>query len=457
MRQQLHVDHPMHHLTFGDYADLYCEEVSNLSLGWEEGHLEKVTTGVEQGVGLRYLVGEETRFAHIDGLQSEALERCSRALTKGLKPVRTLPDQPTTIREARCPVEQPPEQVPMDRKVALLEAAFAAVHQFPHIRQVVIRYGEARKRIQIFTSEGEVSNEERLYLTFSLSVIAEKEGLLQTAYEVVGGLGGFELIARHDVAALARLVATRAVAKLSAPPAPVGEMPVIIAAEAGGTLIHEAIGHSLEADGVQKGISPVYKGKRGQVVANEIVTVYDDPTLPGHRGSYAFDDEGVPAQRAVLIDHGVLTGYLYDRFTARKDGVPSNGHGRRESFHHRPIPRMANTYVAQGTHNPQEILRSIPSGLLVTRMGGGQVDTATGDFVFEVEEGFVIQNGSRGPLVRGATLLGNGPRVLRSIDLVGSDLGWGIGTCGKDGQGAPVSDGVPTLRIPKLVVGGSLG
>lgn len=456
MLTRLRIDHPMRWLTFGDYADLYCEEVSNLSLGWEEGRIEKVTTGMERGVGLRYILGEETRYAHIDGFQPAALQRCGQTLTKGFTPVRTLPDQPVLVQEAQLPVEQSPEAVPIERKVGLLETAFAATREFPSIRQVSIRYGEARKRIQIFTSDGVATAEERVYLVFSLSVIAEQEGLLQTAYEVVGGVGGFELLAQHDLAALARLVATRAVAKLSAPPAPVGEMPVIIASEAGGTLIHEAIGHSLEADGVQKGISPVYRGKRGQVVANEIVTVYDDPTLPGHRGSYAFDDEGVPAQRTVLIDHGVLTGYLYDRFTARKDGMRSNGHGRRESFHHRPIPRMANTFVAPGTHDPQQILRSIPSGLLVTRMGGGQVDTATGDFIFEVEEGFLLKDGQRGPMVRGATLLGNGPTVLRSIDFIGSDLGWGIGTCGKDGQGAPVSDGVPTLRIPKLVVGGSL-
>jgi TldD protein len=190
-------------------------------------------------------------------------------------------------------------------------------------------------------------------------------------------------------------------------------------------------------------------------VGNEIVSVLEDPTMPGQRGFYAFDDEGIPAQRVVLVDHGVLKTYLYDRQTARKDGVTSNGHGRRESFRHRPIPRMANTFVSSGQDNPAEILRSVPNGMLVTKMGGGQVETATGDFVFEVEEGFMIKDGQIQHLIRGANLLGNGPDVLRTIDMVGSDMGWSVGTCGKEGQGSPVSDGLPTLRIPKgVVVGG---
>src|SRR4051812_38294488 len=232
-------------------------------------------------------------------------------------------------------------------------------------------------------------------------------------------------------------------------------MPVVIAAEAGGTLIHEAIGHPLEADAVQKGVSPMYQGAIGKVVGHEKVSVLEDPTMPGQRGFYAFDDEGIPSQRVVLVDHGVLKTYLYDRQTARRDRVPSNGHGRRESFRSRPIPRMANTFVLSGEDDPKAILRSVPNGLLVTKMGGGQVETATGDFVFEVEEGFLLKDGQIQHLIRGANLLGNGPDVLRTIDLVGSDMGWSVGTCGKEGQGAPVSDGLPTLRIPRgVVVGG---
>src|SRR5262249_52584549 len=262
----------------------------------------------------------------------------------------------------------------------------------PLVRQISIGYGESSKHIRIWTSEGEQTEEWRTILTFSISVVAEKDGLLQTAYDSFSGSGGFELFDRHNVVTLARKVAKRAVDRLSAPAAPLGEMPIIIAAEAGGTLIHEAIGHPLEADAVQKGVSPMYKGAVGKVVGNEKVSVLEDPTMPGQRGFYAYDDEGVRAQRVVLVDHGVLKTYLYDRQTALKDGVGSNGHGRRESYKHRPIPRMANTFVAPGPDDPKTILQSVENGLLVTKMGGGQVEPATGDFVFEVEEGFIIKD-----------------------------------------------------------------
>jgi len=232
-------------------------------------------------------------------------------------------------------------------------------------------------------------------------------------------------------------------------------MPVVIASEAGGTLIHEAIGHALEADGVQQGTSPHFAGKVGRRVANAKVTVLDDPTRPGARGSFHYDDEGTPSERTVLVRDGVLQTYLYDRRTAAKARRASNGHGRRESYAHKPIPRMSNTSVAPGPDDPAAVRRSLERGLLVTRMGGGQVNTATGDFVFEVDEGFWVEGGRVKHMVRGANLLGNGPEVLRTIDRVGWDIGWSVGTCGKDGQGVPVSDGVPTLRIPKLLVGGT--
>lgn len=232
-------------------------------------------------------------------------------------------------------------------------------------------------------------------------------------------------------------------------------MPVIISAEAGGTMIHEAIGHGLEADLAQQGLS-VYSGKLGQQIASPVITVVDDATLPAKRGSFAFDDEATPAGRTVLVENGILRRYMYDRHTASIDGTISTGNGRRESYEHKPIPRMTNTFIAPGDSDPGEIIRSVAKGLLVTKMGGGQVNTITGDFVFEVREGFLLENGMIGELVRGATLIGNGPEVLKSIDMVGSDLGFSIGTCGKDAQGVPVSDAMPTLRIPELVVGGEV-
>jgi TldD protein len=417
----------------GDYSDLFWEDTRTLSIRWEDGKVERFTGGVDRGAGLRYQSGDECRYACVDDPEISAFEALAQQLTPGLatrKPPRAL--SPTAL--FRPTYERPVEQIAAEAKVALLQRAYAAA-SLPGVRQITIGYGENSRHVRIWTSEGVSTEEWRDTLTFSITVVAEKNGLLQTAYDSVSGTGGFEFFDANNVVTLARRVAERAVLRLSAPAAPLGEMPVIIAASAGGTLIHEAIGHPLEAD--------------------EKVSVLEDPTMPGQRGFYAFDDEGIPAQRVVLIDHGVLKTYLYDRQTAAIDRVASNGHGRRESFRHRPIPRMANTFVAPGPDDPQMILRSIPQGLLVTKMGGGQVEPATGDFVFEVEEGFLIKDGIPGALIRSANLLGNGPEVLKNIDLVGSDMGWSVGTCGKDGQGAPVSDGLPTLRIPKgIVIGG---
>lgn len=232
-------------------------------------------------------------------------------------------------------------------------------------------------------------------------------------------------------------------------------MPVVISAAAGGTMIHEAVGHGLEADLVQQGLS-VYSNKKGQQIASELVTVIDDSTLPNRRGSFRFDDEGRPSQRTVLVEKGILKGFMYDRFTAMKDKCASTANGRRESYESRPIPRMTNTFIAPGGSDPQEIIRSVDRGFFVKKMGGGQVNTVTGEFVFEVSEGYIVEKGQISEPVRGATLIGNGPEVLRSIDMVGNDLGFSIGTCGKDAQGVPVSDAMPTVRIPDIVVGGKV-
>jgi TldD protein len=232
-------------------------------------------------------------------------------------------------------------------------------------------------------------------------------------------------------------------------------MPVVIAAEAGGTMVHEAVGHGLEADLACNGLS-VYQGKIGQQVASPLVTVLDDGTMAGKRGSYAFDDEGTPSQRNVLIENGVLKGYLVDRLSAMKFDLMATGNGRRESFRHKPIVRMTNTIIAPGKDDPASILRDTTHGIYVKAMGGGQVNTLTGDFVFAVTEGYLIQNGKLGAPIRGATLVGNGPKVLSIVDRVGNDLGFSTGTCGKDGQGAPVTDAQPTLRIPELTVGGEV-
>jgi TldD protein len=290
---------------------------------------------------------------------------------------------------------------------------------------------------------------------FAAQVVAAADGVMQTGYETAGACRGFELFAEKSAVEIATDAAARAVRMLTARRAPGGRMPVVLSAEAGGTMVHEAVGHGLEADLVQGGIS-VYRGRIGQQVASKLVNVIDDATIPYARGSFSYDSEGVAGQRTVLIENGILKGYLYDRLTAMKDGCSSTGNGRRESYHARPIVRMTNTIITPGTTPPEEIVRAVPRGLFVRKMGGGQVNTATGDFMFEVAEGYLLENGAIGEPVRGATLTGNGPEVLQSILMVGTDLGFGIGTCGKDGQGVPVSDAQPTLLIDGMIVGGEV-
>lgn len=448
-------------LGLGDFSDIYLEESHSLALRWEDGRIQSATNLAESGVGLRFLQEKETRFGHLDSSKplSADLSTDFRAnmahfqkqLGTGLKTHKVVPSMSTTLSSHA--VKKPLNDFSLQDKTKLVERAFKAITPTPFIRQVAMNFGEKIKRVGYLNSEGHSFLEKRTYVVFSVTVTVERDGDLQTAYESLGGLCGFEIFDGGKVEALAQMVSARAHAKLDAPKAPLGEMPVVICAEAGGTLIHEAVGHSLEADAVLEGTSPSYLGKVGQVVANSKLTVYDNPTVTGARGAFYFDDEGVPSEATRLIENGVLRDFMYDRMSARLAGRASNGHGRRESYAHKPIPRMSNTYIAPGPDDPKKIIDSFQNGLLVTRMGGGQVNTANGDFVFEVEEGFHVVNGKR-QMVRGATLLGNGPQVLLSIDQVGSDHGWSIGTCGKEGQGVPVSDAIPTIHIQKLVVGG---
>jgi len=278
---------------------------------------------------------------------------------------------------------------------------------------------------------------------------------MQTGRQSLGHTVGFELFDRHEVEDLARKAAGRAITKLGARPAPSGEMPVVIGAGGGGVLFHEACGHGLEADLVNKGAS-VFRGRVGEQVASPLVTLVDDGTMQKEWGNYAIDDEGHVAQRNVLIQDGILTDYMWDLLRSRKEGRASSGNGRRQSYQHLPMVRMTNTYLLAGDGDPDDIIASTPNGVYVKHLGGGQVNTATGDFVFGMTEAYLIEDGRITEPLREGNLIGNGPDVLQSIDAVGNDFAMGPpGTCGKDGQGVPVGDGVPTLRVAKLTVGGT--
>lgn len=434
------------------------EKKRSAGISCEAGKIERVISGVDAGAGIRVLSGESTAYAYTNDLSREGLLEAAKivrhAAVSGNKGVNM--DLVKVMPQVDFKFKERPEEVSTERKAAVVEAADKAARAVDkeQIKQVIVGYGDVVQEVTIANSEGNYVEDERVRTRFVVQAVAAQGQVIQTGYEAAGSLCGFELFKSFSPEELAGAAAKRALEMLKARPAPAGRMPVVMASEAGGTMVHEACGHGLEADLVQKNLS-VYAGKKGQVVASGEVSVYDDATIDSRYGSYRFDDEGVPARKVDLIENGVLVDYMYDRLTSAKDGRQSNGHGRRESYQHKPIPRMANTCIAPGKTDPEKIIRETKNGLLVKKMGGGQVNTTTGDFVFDVAEGYLIKDGEIGPMVRGATLTGNGPEVLRIVEMVGSDLGFTIGTCGKDGQGVPVSDAQPTMAIRELVIGGT--
>ena len=449
----------------GEFADLFFEQSHSIVIICEEDRIEKVISGLDTGVGLRILLGGRTIYGFTNQISEEGLFHLARRLSRAVKE-----DEESKVidftKQCRSPsslppiltspflIEKHPKEVSIAEKVSVVKRGNESARKLDqHVRQVKVLYRDVSQILSIANSDGALVKGERVGTVFSVQVVSAKEDIIQTGYEPVGGTMGFELFDLHPPEEVAEVATKRSLLMLSSRKAPMGRMAVVLSSEAGGTMIHEAIGHGLEADLAQQGLS-VYSNKVGEKVASSLITVVDDPTLPQRRGSYPFDDEGVPSQRTLLVENGILKGYLYDRLTALKDGVQSTGNGRRESYHHKPIPRMSNTLIVPGKMKPEEIIRSVEKGLFVKKMGGGQVNTVNGDFVFEVSEGYLIEKGSVSEPVRGAILIGNGPQVLKEIDRVADDLGFGIGTCGKDGQGVPVGDAQPTLRIPELVVGG---
>jgi TldD protein len=351
-------------------------------------------------------------------------------------------------------VLRPPGGVALGEKVEVLGRADRGARSHdPRIRQVTVRYADSVQRVRIAASDGTWEEDTRVYTTLHCNAVASEGGETRTGTEVLSEMRGFELFEEHSAYAIGAEAARLAALQLDAAPAPAGTFTVVLSSRAGGTMVHEACGHGLEGDFVKKGLS-IYAGRLGEQVASPLISVVDDGTLPHRRGSGTIDDEGVPTRRVVLIEDGVLRGYLHSRKSADELSMRPTGNGRRESYRYRPIPRMRNTLILPGSSDPDAILRSVEDGILVCRMGGGEVDITSGKFVFEVSEAYRIRGGEIAEPLRDATLIGSGPEVLSSIDRVGRDLGYGVGTCGKDGQGVPVADAQPTLRIPAIVVGG---
>jgi TldD protein len=442
-----------------DFAEVYAEDRASTSAALDDGRVEQVTSGRDRGAGIRVVRGEPTGFAHTSDLSEAGLtaaaEAARAAAASGNGGVRTIaltrrPDHPVS------PVDRRPGEVGKATKVDLLRRVDEAARATGGaVVQVSAGYADGHKRILVANSDGLLAEDEQVRHLLRVSVVASGDAGMQTGFDSLGRTIGFELFDEHDVEELAQRAARQALTKLKARPAPSGSMPVVIKAGSGGVLFHEACGHGLEADLVGKGAS-VYRGKVGEQVASPLVTLVDDGTMSGEWGAIGIDDEGHPSQYNVLIQDGVLTDYMWDHLRARKEGHAHSGNGRRQSYTHLPMVRMTNTYVLNGDTAPEDIIRDTAHGVYVAHLGGGSVDTASGDFVFGMSEAYLIENGEITEPLREGNLIGNGPQVLRDIDVLGNDFAMGNpGTCGKDGQGVPVGDGQPTLRVKAMTIGGT--
>ena len=441
-----------------DFAEVFAEDRRTSSAYLDDGKVEELGSGRDRGAGIRVVRGETTGFAHTSDLTEGGLraaaEAAAAAARGGGEGVREVA---LSRQEAPRPhdVEVLPHDVPKARKVELLARADdAARSEGGAIRQVSVSYADSRRQILVANSDGLLTTDDQVRTRFMVHAVAAGDTGMQTGYEGPGRTVGFELYDEIDVDDVARTAARRALTMLRARPAPTGTLPVVLRRGAGGVLFHEACGHGLEADLVGRDAS-VFRDRVGEMVASPLVSLVDDGTYAREWGTYAIDDEGHPAQRNTLIEDGALTDYMWDLLRARKEGRDSSGNGRRQSYQHLPMVRMTNTYVLAGADDPEEIIRQTPHGVYCVQLGGGQVNTATGDFVFGMTEAYMIENGQITEPVRAANLIGNGPDVLRAIDAVGNDFDTWAGTCGKDGQGVPVSSGQPTLRVAAMTVGGT--
>jgi TldD protein len=438
----------------GEFAEVFAERRAGLTLAIDESRIESVQSGAEEGAGVRVLSDGTTYFAHVDGLDPAKLERAAGEAAAALRGDRAEPRALQAEATNPQPIERAPESVPATRKAELLreldERARAAGGE---IAQAMASYGEARREVAVANSEGLFSADDRTRVRIGAQAVARRGERVETGAETLGGHRGFELF-DDDPAAIAASAAGKALTLLDAGPAPTGSMPVVVGGGFGGVLFHEMTGHGLEADHVQKAAS-VYAGKLGEPVAQPLLTAYDDGRMPGEWGSDAIDDEGTPTQQTRVIEDGRLVGFLYDRQSAERDHVASTGNGRRESFRHLPIPRMTNTYIAPGEAEPEAIIGEVEKGFYAVSFAGGQVDPATGDFVFGVNEGYLIEAGRVTRPCRGATLVGNCLQALAAIDAVGNDFWMKTGICGKGGQKVPVGTGQGHVRIAAMTVGGT--
>jgi len=445
----------------GDYADLYFESVTSTSLGVDESLVKSASQGISVGCGIRVLSGERTGYAYTDDLSSERLLRAARTaalIASGPAKENMSGFRHTTDTPSLYPIAGVTNDAEISAKLDLIMRADRAARAYDsRITQVRAGFNDELRRILVAASDGTFASDTQPLARFNVFVIAKDA--LNTARGSSGGGGRITLDFFEGTKSpefFAREAARTAILQLGAVAAPAGEMPVVLGPGWPGVLLHEAVGHGLEADFNRKKTS-AFAGLIGQKVASEKVTVVDNGLMPNRRGSINMDDEGNPTQETVLIENGILKGYLSDKLSSRLMGTPNTGSGRRESYHHIPMPRMTNTYMLNGEDMPEDIIKSVKRGLYAVNFGGGQVDITNGKFVFSASEAYLIEDGKVTRPVKGATLIGNGPESLKYVSMVGNDLALdeGIGTCGKAGQSVPVGVGMPTVKLDRMTVGGT--
>ena len=445
----------------GDYADLYFEHTTTSSILVDESLVKSASEGISMGCGVRVLAGEQTGYAYTDDLTPEKIMKVAKIAARiASGPARLSSVGMTEVAPPHnfYPVMLAPTDRALADKLELVERADRAARAYdPRIVQVRVTYGDQIRHVLVAGSDGRVVTDFQPLVRMSVFTIARQNGNLQSGSSGGGGRVALEFFqGESSPEHFAREAARQAIVQLDAREAPAGEFEVVLGPGWPGILLHEAVGHGLEADFNRKGIS-AFTGRIGQRVASELCTVVDDGTIPNRRGSLNVDDEGEPTQKTTLIENGILRQYLEDKLSADILKTTRTGNGRRESFEHIPMPRMTNTYMLAGTDDPQDILRSVKRGLYAVYFGGGQVDITSGKFVFSASEAYLIEDGKVTAPVKGATLIGDGPTVLTRVTAVGHDLKLdeGIGTCGKEGQSVPVGVGIPTVKVRQLTVGGT--
>ncbi len=445
----------------GDYADLYFEYVATSAITLDEGIVKSASQGVTMGVGIRVISGERTGYAYSDDLAPERIKHAARvAACIASGPAQVLKHGLLEGDKRNLyPVLTAPTEIGLRTKVDLVKRADAAARAYDsRIFQVTSTYADQVKHILIATSDGVINHDTQPMARLNVSALARQgNDLPQSGYAGGGGRVEFDFFLNDKTPEhFAREAARQAIVMLDSVEAPAGEMTVVLGPGWPGVLLHEAVGHGLEADFNRKGVS-AFSNRIGQKVASELCTVVDDGTMASRRGSLNLDDEGAPTQRNVLIENGILRGYLQDKLSTRLTGATNTGSGRRESYQSIPMPRMTNTFMLAGESAPEDIIRSVPNGIYCVNFGGGQVDITNGNFVFSASESYLIEDGKVTRPVRGATLIGNGPEALKYISMVGNDLKLdeGIGICGKEGQSVPVGVGMPTTKIDRMTVGGT--